>query len=216
MRRPEVITSLALLLPVLVMGGVLTSTGALSWGQVACWLAFLAALTSSVAGLGVLVGRPEAAPVARAAFRVQWLGLLGGAVFLWWILFHHQFQYQYVHDYSSRDMPSYYVYAAFWGGQEGTFLLWALISTTLGLRRWVFGLPDFIGRVQGLVMDFVPGKPFSTDNYRSLLVDSVCRQDGLGALGITAQPMEAIVRQYLGAHSAHGLLDGYRHLTGRG
>jgi NADH dehydrogenase len=90
------------------------------------------------------------------------------------------------------------------------------ISSTLGLRRWVFGLPDFIGRVQGLAMDFVPGKPFSTDNYRSLLVDSVCRQDGLGALGITAQPMEAIVRQYLGAHSTHGLLDGYRHLTGRG
>lgn len=90
------------------------------------------------------------------------------------------------------------------------------ISATLGLRRWVFGLPDFIGRLQALAMDFVPGKPFSTDNYRSLLVDSVCRQDGLGALGIAAQPMEAIVRQYLGAQSSHGLLDGYRHLTGRG
>jgi cytochrome c-type biogenesis protein CcmF len=53
--------------------------------------------------------------------------------FLWWILFSHQFQYQYVHDYSSRDMPGKYVYAAFWGGQEGTFLLWALLTTTLGL-----------------------------------------------------------------------------------
>lgn len=89
------------------------------------------------------------------------------------------------------------------------------ISSTLGLRRWVLGLPDIVGRLQGLVMDFVPGKPFSTDNYRSLLVDSVCRQDGFGALGIAAQPMEAIVRQYLGAQSSHGLLDGYRHLTGR-
>jgi cytochrome c-type biogenesis protein CcmF len=137
-KRSELITSLTLLVPVLVVGGVLTSTGALSWGQVACWLAFFAALTSGVAGLGVLFGRTEAAPIARAAFRVQWLGLLGGAFCLWWILFHHQFQYQYVHDYSSRDMPSYYVYAAFWGGQEGTFLLWALISTTLGLvlMRW--------------------------------------------------------------------------------
>jgi cytochrome c-type biogenesis protein CcmF len=137
-KRSELVTALALILPVLVLGGVLTSTGVLSWGQVACWLAFLAALTSSVAGLGALLGRGAAAPVQRAAFRVQWLGLLGGAVFLWWILFHHQFQYQYVHDYSSKDMPSYYVYAAFWGGQEGTFLLWALISTTLGLvlMRW--------------------------------------------------------------------------------
>ena len=38
----------------------------------------------------------------RAAFRVQWLALLGGAVFLWWILFHHQFQYQYVDSVSNR------------------------------------------------------------------------------------------------------------------
>ncbi len=138
MKRSELVTALALIVPVGLAGAVLTSTGALSWGQVACWLAFLAALTSGVAGLGVLAGRADAAPVARAAFRVQWLGLLGGAVFLWWILFHHQFQFQYVHDYSSKDMPSYYVYAAFWGGQEGTFLLWALITTTLGLvlMRW--------------------------------------------------------------------------------
>ncbi len=138
MSRPSLVTTLALLLPALLVGGALSSTGVLNWGQVACWLAFLAALTSSVAGLGVLLGREAAAPVARAAFRVQWLALLGGAVFLWWILFNHQFQYQYVHDYSSKDMPSYYVYAAFWGGQEGTFLLWALLTSTLGLvlMRW--------------------------------------------------------------------------------
>ena len=61
------------------------------------------------------------------------MALLGGATFLWWILFHHQFQYQYVASYSSTAMPGYYVYAAFWGGQEGTFLLWALITATLGL-----------------------------------------------------------------------------------
>src|SRR5205823_1911604 len=131
-------TALALIVPVLLVGGALALAGTLNWGQVACWLAFLAALTSGVAGLGVLAGRDGAAPVARAAFRVQWLGLFGGALFLWWILFSHQFQYQYVHDYSSRDMPSYYVYAAFWGGQEGTFLLWALLTTSLGLvlMRW--------------------------------------------------------------------------------
>lgn len=89
------------------------------------------------------------------------------------------------------------------------------IAGTLGLRRWVLGLPDLVGRFQALVMDFIPGKPFSSDNYRSLLVDSVCRQDGLAELAIAPRPMEAIVRQYLGATSAHGLLDAYRHHSGR-
>jgi uncharacterized protein YbjT (DUF2867 family) len=89
------------------------------------------------------------------------------------------------------------------------------IADTLGLMRWIFGLPDLLGRVQALLMDFVPGKPFSTDNYRSLLVDSVCHQDGFVELGIVPHPMEAIVRQYLGLRSAHGLLDSYRHHASR-
>ena len=138
MKRPQAATAAALILPVGLLGAVLTSAGLLNWGQVACWLAFFASLTAAIAFFAVMLGRAGAEPVARAAFRVQWLGLAAAAFFLWWILFHHQFQYAYVHDYSSRDMPSYYVYAAFWGGQEGTFLLWGLITASLGLvlLRW--------------------------------------------------------------------------------
>ena len=33
-------------------------------------------------------------------------------------------------------------------------------------------------------MDFVPGKPFSTDNFLSASLDSVCDCDGLAELGI--------------------------------
>jgi len=83
-------------------------------------------------------GRPGAESAARTSYWIQWGAFLASAAFLWWILFNHQYQYQYVHDYSSRAMPRHFVYSAFWGGQEGTFLLWAFISTTLGLfvLRW--------------------------------------------------------------------------------
>ncbi|HEX5757191.1 MAG TPA: complex I NDUFA9 subunit family protein [Arenimonas sp.] len=60
-----------------------------------------------------------------------------------------------------------------------------MTARQLGLRRWVLPLPDALGRLQGLVFDFVPGKPFSSDNYRSLLTDSVGGIDGLHRLGIT-------------------------------
>jgi NADH dehydrogenase len=45
-------------------------------------------------------------------------------------------------------------------------------------------------------MDFVPGKPFSTDNYRSATVDSVCSHDGLGELGIAPTSMRAVLPLY--------------------
>jgi uncharacterized protein YbjT (DUF2867 family) len=67
---------------------------------------------------------------------------------------------------------------------------WALIDLVrwlrdqLSLRRAVIGLPDFLARLQGLVFDFVPGKPFSSDNFRSLKLDSVCTSNGFATLGI--------------------------------
>ena len=44
-----------------------------------------------------------------------------------------------------------------------------MTAKQLGLRRWVVGLPDWLGRLQALACDFVPSKPFSSDNFRSLL-----------------------------------------------
>lgn len=64
---------------------------------------------------------------------------------------------------------------------------------TLGLRRLIVPLPDFLGRLQAFAAELIPGKPFSRDNFRSLLVDSVAKSDGLGELGIVATPVEAIV-----------------------
>ncbi len=67
---------------------------------------------------------------------------------------------------------------------------------TLGLTRRVIPLPRPISRLQAAIMDFVPGKPFSTDNYRSATVDSVCSRDGLGELGIAPTSMRAVLPLY--------------------
>jgi len=72
-----------------------------------------------------------------------------------------------------------------------------LVRDQLHLKRAVIGLPDFVSRIQAAVCDFVPGKPFSTDNYKSLLVDSVCSVNGLARLGIRPQPLTAILPRYL-------------------
>jgi uncharacterized protein YbjT (DUF2867 family) len=71
------------------------------------------------------------------------------------------------------------------------------IRDRLGLSRAVIGIPDVAARLQAAVCDFVPGKPFSTDNYRSLLVDAVCKVNGLARLGIRPQPLDAILPSYL-------------------
>src|SRR5690606_3471692 len=58
-------------------------------------------------------------------------------------------------------------------------------AKAMGRHRLVIALPDALARLHAFCMDFVPGKPFSSDNYLSLQTDSVGGVDGLFRLGIT-------------------------------
>ena len=84
------------------------------------------------------------------------------------------------------------------------------VRDELGLRRAVIGLPDAVSRLQAAVMDFVPGKPFSTDNYLSLTRDSVCSVDGFGRLGLRPHGMRTIVPRYLGLEGGRSQFAAYR------
>jgi uncharacterized protein YbjT (DUF2867 family) len=83
-------------------------------------------------------------------------------------------------------------------------------ATVLGLRRWVVPLPGFAARLQAAVMDFVPGKPFSTDNYHSLQLDNVTSDNALPRFGIAPTSIESIVPAYLGPSLRQRRLRSYR------
>jgi len=86
-----------------------------------------------------------------------------------------------------------------------------MTAQQMGLHRIVIPLPDALGRVQAFAMDFVPGKPFSSDNFRSLLTDSVGGIDGLHRLGITPTKIAAILPDILGhGEDRQARLDRYR------
>jgi NADH dehydrogenase len=91
----------------------------------------------------------------------------------------------------------------------------SLVAKLTGRRRWIIGLPNFAARLQALLMDFVPGRPFSSDNYRSLKVDSVCREDGFAKLGIKPLSMAASARLFLGVQEDNARLSQNRAAAGR-
>ena len=101
----------------------------------------------------------------------------------------------------------------------GEHTLWELIDYTsdqLELCRPVVPLPDFVARLQAALMEFVPGKPFSRDNYGSLQTPSVCKESGLEALGIEPTPLDAVVPGYLaGRADRNARYSRYRSGAGR-
>jgi uncharacterized protein YbjT (DUF2867 family) len=90
-----------------------------------------------------------------------------------------------------------------------------LVAKLTGRRRAIIGLPNFAARLQALVMNFVPGRPFSSDNYRSLTVDSVCNEDGFARLGIKPRSMAASARHLLGGQEDNARLSQNRAAAGR-
>lgn len=59
----------------------------------------------------------------------------------WVNIMTHQFQYEYVRNFTDRALPKLLLFTTFWGGQAGSFMLWALMCSLFtlaliwGLRR---------------------------------------------------------------------------------
>jgi uncharacterized protein YbjT (DUF2867 family) len=86
----------------------------------------------------------------------------------------------------------------------------AMVANLTKRKRWILGLPNFLGRMQAFIMNFVPGRPFSSDNYKSLLIDSVSEDNGFVRLGISPQAMPGIAATYLGADEDNNRLSALR------
>jgi cytochrome c-type biogenesis protein CcmF len=69
----------------------------------------------------------------RWAFIIAASAVVGAAAFLLHLILTHQFQYTYVWSYSSRELPTPLLISTFYAGQEGSFMLWTLYTSLIGL-----------------------------------------------------------------------------------
>ncbi len=102
-------------------------------GQFALWTAFLIGLwTAGLAFFARWQDRPDVAlTVRRGAYGVC-IALLVAAIALWKGIFAHDFNIEYVASYTSRNLPEYYLVSAFWAGQKGSLLFWAVVLGIFG------------------------------------------------------------------------------------
>jgi len=82
-----------------------------------------------------------------------------------------------------------------------------------GHERPVFGLPDALGRLQALALEWLPGEPLmSRDNLDSMRTPNVAsgRLPGLQSLGITPATLDSVAPGYLSAGQGLARLDAWR------
>ncbi len=90
----------------------------------------------------------------------------------------------------------------------------AYTAEVLHLRRRIIALGERASHLQARLLERVPGKPFSLDNYRSLQVDSVCEGAFPAVFGIRPATVAAVVPQYLGQGNYRARFYDYRRGNG--
>jgi cytochrome c-type biogenesis protein CcmF len=145
-------------------------------GQFALWAAFLLGLWGAViAFAGRWRERPEqAATVVRSVYAV--LGcLVVASLALWKGLISHDFNIEYVAAYTSRNLPPYYIVSAFWAGQKGSLLFWAVVlsifaslAQLLTPRRYSDLMPYVAGVTSTVVAFFVSVMLFGSNPFERL------------------------------------------------
>ena len=104
-------------------------------GEITIWLGLITVGISS--GCYWLVNSGEDDALALNIARYSFTGFAAfmtlASVLLMLALLKHEFQYNYVANYSSRDLPLQYLISSFWAGQEGSFLLWVFLGAWLGI-----------------------------------------------------------------------------------
>jgi cytochrome c-type biogenesis protein CcmF len=102
-------------------------------GALALWCALAFALSCLWGYSMVLRGDATALSFARRAY-VFYASAVGlAALLLIMLLTLRDFRIDYVYRYSGLDLPMHYQFAAFWAGQQGSFMIWLVWGSLIGL-----------------------------------------------------------------------------------
>ncbi len=137
-------------------------------GQGLIWLAFI---TSTVAAILYYFTANEKNPlsvlkrrkIARWLFYTCTTAIILALVILYYLILNHRFEYSYVWQYSSKDMPIAYIWSCFWAGQEGSFLIWAFWQAIVGIvllrtaKRWENSVMTVYSAIQALSVSTLLG-----------------------------------------------------------
>jgi NADH dehydrogenase len=70
-------------------------------------------------------------------------------------------------------------------------------AKTIGKHRLVIGLPRPMSAAMAAVMNLVPGKPLSWDNYKSLQTDNISDRRDFARFNIDPKSIDLVVPDYL-------------------
>ena len=113
----------------------------LIWGNIGHFfviLSFVASLIGSIAFFlssksKLITDDTNWYKIAKSSFVLHSASVFGIFIILFYLIFNHRYEYHYVWSHSNNELPFKYLLSCFWEGQEGSFLLWMIWHSVLGI-----------------------------------------------------------------------------------
>ena len=121
-------------------------------GSIVLTLAFAFSIISMIMYFLNYRGYKNTLNYGRIAYHGMAVLVIVASVLLWYAILTHQYQYKYIYGYSNNFLSSGFLFASFWGGQEGSFMLWLLLTSIVGiiLQSYVSKRGDLEPRVMAV------------------------------------------------------------------
>lgn len=135
------------------------------FGKILVYILFIVAAFGSIAYL-IAATRKDSEKLqslGRYFYYILTGGIIAIALYLLYNIGSHNFRFTYIWSYSSTNLPWYLLISSFYAGQEGSFMLWTLLLSLLGLflipyarkngyESWVMGSYSFLIMLLLLIM----------------------------------------------------------------
>src|SRR5947208_10764355 len=106
-------------------------------GHLSLWVAFLVGLWGGITGFAGGAHRRDLQQSARHATFALLAAIIVAVISLEIAIFRHDFSLEYVAAYTSRNLPTFYLWSALYAGQKGSLLFWATVLSLFAVLAQV-------------------------------------------------------------------------------
>jgi cytochrome c-type biogenesis protein CcmF len=102
-------------------------------GSIVLSLALASSLIAMIMYFLTFRGYQNTLNIGRIAYHTMAMLVIAASAILLYLILTHDYGYKYIYSYSSNDLPKGILAATFWAGQEGSFMLWVLFTSIVGI-----------------------------------------------------------------------------------
>jgi len=102
-------------------------------GKILIYTAFAASVLSVITFFMVHLGKEKYLKAGRLFYHLTAISIISASVYLLFLILNHHYEFAYIWEHSNNELQLPLLISTFYAGQEGSFMLWTLMTAVIGV-----------------------------------------------------------------------------------